>query len=148
LRITLGHTGYYRKFIKGYAQITVLMETLLRKDSKFQWNEDYQRGLDTLKEKMVTTPLLVFPCWEKTFHVHVDASGITLGAILVQTGVGELDHPMAFASRRLSESEKNYNTTEREGLTMVYALYKFRHYILGKHFKMFTRPFFHQIPSQ
>jgi hypothetical protein len=38
----------------------------------------------------------------------------------------------------LSESEKNYNTTEREGLSMVYALQKFRHYLLGKHFKMFT----------
>jgi hypothetical protein len=49
----LGHTGYYRKFIKGYAQITVPMEKLLRKDTKFQWNEDCQHGLDTLKEKMV-----------------------------------------------------------------------------------------------
>jgi hypothetical protein len=138
LRETLGHTGYYRKFIKGYAQITAPMEKLLRKDSKFQWNEDCQRGLDTLKEKMVTTPILVFPDWEKTFHVHVDASTIALGAILAQPGTGELDHPIAFASRKLSESEQNYNTTEREGLAMVYALQKFRHYLLGKHFKMFT----------
>jgi hypothetical protein len=51
LRATLGHTGYYRKFIKGYAQITAPMEKLLRKDTKFQWNEDCQHGLDTLKEK-------------------------------------------------------------------------------------------------
>jgi hypothetical protein len=58
------------------------MEKLLRKDTKFQWNEDCQHGLDTLKEKMVTTPILVFPDWEKTFHVHVDASAIALGAIL------------------------------------------------------------------
>jgi hypothetical protein len=94
--------------------------------------------LDTLKEKMVTTPILVFPYWEKTFHVHVDASTITLGEILAQPGAGDLDHPIAFASRKLSESEKNYNTTEREGLAMVYALQKFRHYLLGKHFKMFT----------
>jgi hypothetical protein len=137
LRETLGHKGYYRKFIKGYAQITMPMEKLLRKDRKFQWNEDCQRGLDTLKEKMVTTPILVFPDWEKTFHVHVDASAIALGAILVQQGTGELDHPIVFASRKLSESEHNYNTTEREGLAMVYALQKFRHYLLGKHFKMF-----------
>jgi len=41
LRATLGHTGYYRNFIKGYAQITAPREKLLRKDSKFQWNEDY-----------------------------------------------------------------------------------------------------------
>jgi hypothetical protein len=84
LRETLGHTRYYGKFIKGYAQITTPMEKLLRKDSKFQWNENCQQGLDTLKEKMVTTPILVFPDWENTFHVHVDASMIALGPILAQ----------------------------------------------------------------
>jgi hypothetical protein len=78
LRATLGHTGYYIKFIKGYAQITAPMEKLLKKHTKFQWNENFQQGLDTLKEKMVTTPILVFPNWEKTFHVHVDASTISL----------------------------------------------------------------------
>jgi hypothetical protein len=51
--------------------------------------------------------------------------------------MGDLDQLIEFASRKLSESEKNYNTTEREGLAMVYALQKFRHYLLGKHFKMF-----------
>jgi hypothetical protein len=102
LRATLGHTGYYKKFIKGYAKITVLMEKLLRKDTKFQWNEDCQHGLDTLKENMVTTPILVFPDWEKTFHVHVDASAIALGAILAQPRARYLDHPITFTSRKLS----------------------------------------------
>jgi hypothetical protein len=94
--------------------------------------------LDTLKQNMVTTPILVFPYWENNFHVHVDASTITLGAILAQPGAGDLNHPIAFARRNLSESEKNYNTTERECLAMVYALQNFRNYLLGKHFKMFT----------
>jgi hypothetical protein len=83
------------------------MEKLLNKDNTFQWNEDSQRGLDTLKEKMVTTPILVFPDWEKEFHLHVDASAIALGAIMAQPGAGELDHPIAFARRKLSESEQN-----------------------------------------
>jgi len=78
----LQHTSYYRKFIKGYEQIIALMEKLLRNDTKFQWNDDCQHGLDKLKENMVTVPILVFPEWEKTFHVHVDASSIALGAIL------------------------------------------------------------------
>jgi hypothetical protein len=104
LRATLGHTGYYRTFIKGYAQITMPMEKLLRKDTKYQWNDKCQHGLDTLKEKMVTTPILVFPDWEKTFHVHVDALAIELGAILVQPGAGDLDHPIALTSRKLSDS--------------------------------------------
>jgi hypothetical protein len=138
LRATLGHACYYRNFIKGYVQITTLMENLLKKDTGFQWNEDCQQGLDTLKENMVTTPILVFPYWEHTFHVHVYASTISLGAILSQPGTGGLDHTIAFTSRKLSESKNNYNTTEREGLDMVYELHKFRHYLLGKHFKMFT----------
>jgi hypothetical protein len=87
---------------------------------------------------MVTQPILVFPYWEKTFHVHVDASAITLGEILAQPGAGDLDHPISFARKKLLESEKNYNTTEREDLSMVYALQKSRHYLLSKHFKMFT----------
>jgi hypothetical protein len=96
LRQTLGHTCYYRKFIKGYVQITMSMEKLLNKDSKFQWNEDYQRGLDTLKENMVTTPILVFQGWENTFHVHVNELSIALVAILAQPRAGELDHSIAF----------------------------------------------------
>jgi hypothetical protein len=56
------------------------------------------------------------------FHVHVDSSDISLGEILAQPGVGELDHPISFARRKFSESEHNYNTIEREGLAMVYAL--------------------------
>jgi hypothetical protein len=50
----------------------------------------------------------------------------------------DLDHPIAFASRNLLESKKNYNSTKREGIDMVYALHMFRHYLLGKQFKMFT----------
>ena len=87
---------------------------------------------------MVTTPILVFPNWNKEFHVHVDASSIALGTVLSQSRVGNIDHPISFASRKLSTVEKNYTTTEREGLAMVYALQKFRHYLLGSHFKMFT----------
>jgi hypothetical protein len=60
LRETLEHIGYYMKFIKGYAQITAPIEKLL-KDTRFQWKEYCQQGLDTLIENMATTPILVFP---------------------------------------------------------------------------------------
>jgi hypothetical protein len=113
------------------------MENFLRKDTKFQWNDECQHGLDTLKETMVTAPILVFQNWENTFHVHVDASMIVLRDILAQPRIGDLDHPIAFTSRKLSDLEQNYNTIEREGLAIVYALQKFRHYLLGKKFKMF-----------
>ena len=87
---------------------------------------------------MGTVPILVFSDWKKPFHVHVDASSIAVGIILAQPREGGIDHPIAFASRKLSLVERNYMTTEREGLAMVYALQKFWHYLLGSHFKMFT----------
>ena len=69
--------------------------------------------------------------------MYVDASSTALGVVLVQPGEGDLDHPIAYANRNLSFAERNYTTIEREGLAMVYALQKFRHYLLGGHFKMF-----------
>jgi hypothetical protein len=61
-----------------------------------------------------------------------------LGVILAQPGEGNLDHPVYFSNRNISQAEHNYTTTEREGLEMVYALQKFRHYLLGNHFNFFT----------
>jgi hypothetical protein len=133
----MGHTGYYRKFIRGYVQITTPLENLLKKEVKFQWNEECQKSLDTLKQKLVTASILIFPDW-KEFHVHVDVSSVALGVVIAQPGEGYLDHSIAFASRKLSTTKHNYTTTEREGLAMVYALQKFRHYLLGSHFKMYT----------
>ena len=98
------------------------MEKLLKKDVTFSWDEECQCSLDVLKEKMVTAPILAFPYWKNKFHVHVDASYIALGAMLMWASEGEMDHPIALVSRELSKAEKNYSTTQREGLCMVYAL--------------------------
>jgi hypothetical protein len=68
------------------------MEKLLKKDCQFSWTEECQQSFDTLKEKMVTAPILVFPDWTKEFHVHVDASSIALGVVLAQPGTGDIDH--------------------------------------------------------
>lgn len=70
-------------------------------------------------------PILVFPNWKKNFHVHVDASYITLSVVLTKLGEGDIDHPIEFSSQKLSKAEKNYSTTEWEGLVMVYVLHKF-----------------------
>jgi len=104
----------------------------------FTWDEECQQRLELLKHKLFTTTILVFLDWHKEFHVHVDASSIALGATLAQLGERYIDHPLSFSSIKFSSAEKNYTTTEREGLAMVYALQKYRHYLLGGHFKMFT----------
>ena len=61
LRAMLVHMGYYRKFIKGYVMITTPMEKLLKMDAAFEWNHKCQRSFDTLKAKMASAPILVFP---------------------------------------------------------------------------------------
>lgn len=131
---TLGHNGYYKKFFKSYAQITVSMEKLLKKDVTFFWNDDYMKNLDVLKVKLASTPILVFPKWDVEFNVLVDALCIALGVVFTQEGVESVDHPITFSSWQFSKAKKNYSTTEREGLAMVYALQK---YLLGGHFKMY-----------
>ena len=78
--------GYYRKFIQDYAVITAPMERLLKKDVVFVWSQECQDSFDTLKAKMASTSILVFPDWNKEFHVHMDASFIALGVVLVQPG--------------------------------------------------------------
>jgi hypothetical protein len=67
------------------------MGKLLKKDIKYQWNDECQESLDILKEKMVTMPILVFPDWSKEFDVHVDASTIALGVLLTQPGEGDIE---------------------------------------------------------
>jgi hypothetical protein len=87
------------------------MEKLLKKYCHFGWTEECQQSFDTLKQNMVTAPILVFPDWSKEIHVHVDASSIALGVVLEQPREGDIDHPLAFASRNLSIDEINYTTT-------------------------------------
>ena len=82
--------------------------------------------------------ILRAPMWDKIFHVHVDASNFAIGCILAQPGDHKMDFPVSYASRQLNEAEKNYTTTKREGLGMVYAVKKFRHYLLANKFVFFT----------
>lgn len=70
---------------------------------------------------MVTAPILVFLDL-KEFHVHVDVSCIYLGVVLPHPRERDLDHPIAFVSKKFSKVENNYSTTEHEGLAMVYAM--------------------------
>jgi hypothetical protein len=88
----------------------------------FQWTTKCDKVFDILKENLSTTPILIFLNWENEFHVHVDVSGISLGAILVKLVDADMDHPIYFSSRKLSQVERKYTTTKREGLAMIYAL--------------------------
>lgn len=97
--------------------------------------------METLKENMSPTPILTFPDSTKVFHINLDASSISLGVTLAHLREGDLDHIISFASRMLSITKQNYTNTERQGLTMVYALNKYHHYLLGNKFKLYTNHF-------
>lgn len=134
---SIGTHRYYRIFVHGYAQITAPLENLLKKDTKFVWIEKCQKYFDELKDKLATTPILVFSYWSRELCVHVDASSIVLGIVQAQSGEGQFDHPIYFSSRKLSTTKENYITLEKEGLAMLHSMQKYQHYLLGSHFKLF-----------
>ena len=68
------------------------------------------------------------------FHVHCDASNIAIGVVLAQNIHGDRDSPIHYASQLLNNVEKNYSTTKREALAMIYSVGKFRHYLLANRF--------------
>jgi hypothetical protein len=124
LQYTLGHIGYYCRFIKRYTNITASLENLLKKAETFQWALECDKSFETLKHKLNIAPIIIFPNWENEFHVHVDASGISLGYMLAQPRDGAMDHPIYFVSWNFWQAEHKYTMTEREGLAMIYSLQK------------------------
>ena len=77
-------------------------------------------------------PVVQPPDWMRPFHVFVDASDVAIGGALMQHTAHNWYRPVYYLSRKLSAKERNYSTTEREALGMVYSINKFRHYLLGK----------------
>ena len=127
VKVLLGHTGYYRKFIRHYSDMTYPMEKLLREYQDFNWTEECNTSFDTLKIKLVEAPILQFLNWLIKFHVHIDSSGLAIGSILTQPSEDGIDYPIIYSSRKLNKVEHNYSTKEREALGMVFALQKYRH---------------------
>ena len=91
-----------------------------------------------MKIKLVEATILRFPNWSIKFHVHIDASGLAIGVILTQPSEDGMEYPIIYNNRKLNKTESNYSTTEREALGMVFALQKYRHYLLANPFIFYT----------
>ncbi len=89
VRSYLGLTGYYRQFIRGYADIASPLTSLLKKDAKFHWGPEQQNAFETLKVKLSSSPVLILPDYTKEFILCTDASDIGLGGILMQERNGK-----------------------------------------------------------
>ena len=94
--------------------------------SGYEWTDECATLFDVLKKKLVKPPILKFPNWSIKFHVlHIDVSRISIIAILTQPGDDETDHPNTYNNRKLKKGERNYLTTKREALGMVFSLQKY-----------------------
>ena len=133
----LGLTGYYRRFIENFSNITKPLTSLLKKDIVFYWSHEQEHAFNLLKEKLISAPLLQYPDFSQPFIVTTDASNYAVGAILSQGEIGK-DKPIAYASRTLNKHEGNYSTTEKELLAIIFGINTFRPYIYGYKFKIVT----------
>ncbi|UYV71173.1 hypothetical protein LAZ67_8002033, partial [Cordylochernes scorpioides] len=136
-RSFLGLSSYYRRFIKSYANKSRPLNSLLKKDEKFIWGGEQDETFRILKQELGFSPVLGHFVEGAETHVHTDASGYGLGAVLVQIQ-NDAERPIAYASRTLTKAEKNYSTTEKECLAVVWALGKFRPYLYGRPFTVVT----------
>jgi transposase InsO family protein len=131
VRIFLGLTSYYRRFVKEYARIASPMYDLTRKDVDFHWSEEQENAFVTLKKELVQSTELAYPIPDiGGFILDTDASGVAIGAVLSQIQGGE-EKILAFGSRCLSQAEKNYCVTRRELLAVVYFMCYYKHYLIG-----------------
>lgn len=131
VRRFLGMSSYYRRFVSGFTKIAQPLHHLTAKDVPFQWSPDCEAAFTTLKGKLVSPPILVYPCFDKAFTLETDASVQGLGAVLSQKQANGRLHPVAYASRALNPAEKNYCITELETLAVVWGVSHFHSYLYG-----------------
>lgn len=130
VRNFLGHAGFYRRLIKDFSKISNPLCKLLMKDAQFDFNNDWLKAFDVLKEKLTTAPIIVAPNWELQFEIMCDASDYALGEVLGQR-IDKRLHVIYYASKSMNGAHVSYTTTEKELLAIVFALDKFRAYLLG-----------------
>ena len=137
VRSILGHVGLDRRFIQDFAKVSKPLTTILCKDKDFIIDEEGKRAFTMLKQALIKAPILQSPDWDLPFEIMCDASDYALGAVLGQR-LDKKPTAICYASKTLIEAQINYTTTEKELLAVVYALEKFRPYILGSKIIIYT----------
>ncbi|UYV80667.1 hypothetical protein LAZ67_19001324, partial [Cordylochernes scorpioides] len=137
LKSFLGLCSYYRRFIENFAGKARSLHDLLKTEKQFYWDAAQEKAFEVLKTALISEPVLGHFDESADTHLHTDASGHGIGAVLLQIQGGK-ERPIAYASRSLTKAENNYSTTEKECLAVVWSISKFRPYLFGRPFTVVT----------
>jgi hypothetical protein len=137
IRSFLGHCGFYRRFIKDFSHIDRPLTNLLAKDVPFEFDDACLESFNTLKEALISAPIIQPHNWSLPFEIMCDASDYAMGAVLGQTK-DRKHHAIAYASKTLTGAQLNYATTKKELLTIVFSIDKFKSYLVGAKVIVYT----------
>lgn len=127
-QMVFGFCNYLRSYVPRFAEIMKPISSLLQvKPNQFKWTTEADLAFTSIKEIIANQCLRHFPNFSKSFELSVDASNMAIGATLSQNGA-----PIIFDSRLLSKAERNYSTTDKEYLALVWAFGKFRQYLVNQ----------------
>ena len=133
LRSFVGLAQYFRKFIQAFPSMIEPLTALFKKGAEFKWSITCDTSFQQVKQALTTVPCLKLPDPDEPFTMITDASGVGIGAVLMQAG-----RPVAFEGRKLTETEQKWSATEQEMLGVVYHMEKWRCYLEGVHFTVVT----------
>ncbi|KAL9379588.1 hypothetical protein Peur_028070 [Populus x canadensis] len=115
IRSSLGHAGFYRRFIKDFSKITAPLYKLLAKEVDFVFDQACKDAHDELKRRVTSAPIIQPPNWDEPFEIMCDASDYAVGAVLGQR-IGKNLHVIAYASRMLDEFPPGLSTSQKDKL--------------------------------
>lgn len=138
VRQFLGLCGWYSSFVPHFESKAAPLTDLLNKDKPFKWTQREEAAFQEIKRAICDSPGLAYLDPSREVCLQTDASDIGLGAVLFHEKVGGGKDIIEYASRKLSPTERNYCTAEKEALAVVWAVGKFRGYLEGRRFKLFT----------
>ena len=129
VRRFLGTVGYYRRYVCNFASLALPLTDLLRKNVKFHWSNDCELAFQSLKDVLISHPVLRAPDFGKPFKLACDASNLAAGSVLLQADDQGIDHPVAYHSVKFNPSQVNYSTIEKELLAIILSLLHFDYYL-------------------
>ena len=140
LRQMLGFFSYYRAYVKDFARIAKPLTDLTGKNqpTTLQWGDAQQCAFETLRRLVCEAPICSVPIPSRPFLLHTDTSAVAVGCMLSQLDDDGVEHPVAYASLKLSPAQCAWSVIEREAFAIVWALGRFRNVIFCSHVTIYT----------